>query len=242
MTTDTGLTLRERKKLRTRRALVEEALRLFTEQGFGETTLDELVDAVDVSQRTFFRNFSSKEDVALAPEKELWTTYLAELERRPPGASTLADYQDTLFAAIGQMTEGWERRFLASRALCDRTPALVAHSLRHCSEITERALAVVAARRPAPDAAAALHDRLLLELMLAAWRWAIGQWAAAGEVPCADDTTCRAELRAHVRRAFGAIPGTARLACPEHSPEHGPERDPGHGEAPRTASGGPEPR
>lgn len=120
--TETGLTLRERKKLRTRRALVEEALRLFSEQGFAETTLDELVDSVEVSQRTFFRNFTSKEDVALAPERELWAAYMADIESRPADGLALADFQEILFTAVAGMAEGWERRFVVSRALCDRTP------------------------------------------------------------------------------------------------------------------------
>ncbi|WP_253194925.1 TetR/AcrR family transcriptional regulator [Streptomyces sp. MP131-18] len=205
-----GLTLRERKKLRTRRALVEEALRLFTEQGFGETTLDELVDAVEISQRTFFRTFASKEDVALAPEKELWAAYVAGIEARPPGPgrSPLASYQETLFAAVREMAEGWERRFLCSRALCERTPALLAHSLRHCAEVTDRVLHITAERRPAAGGGRDQELRLLLllELMLAAWRWAVRQWAAAGQG--AD----REALYGHMREAFAAIPDAAALA------------------------------
>ncbi|MFH8295220.1 TetR/AcrR family transcriptional regulator [Streptomyces sp. NPDC018059] len=81
-----GLPLRERKKLRTRQALVDAALELFTERGFDGVTLDALCDAVEVSKRTFFRTFSSKEDVAMAPTQDLWAAFLEELVG-PAGAA-----------------------------------------------------------------------------------------------------------------------------------------------------------
>ncbi|MFJ7147030.1 TetR/AcrR family transcriptional regulator [Streptomyces sp. NPDC100445] len=202
------LPLRERKKLRTRQALVDTALELFTARDFATVTLDEIVDAVEVSKRTFFRVFTSKEDVALAPEKELWAAYLADIESRPLTAEhLLAAYEDALFAALEHMADGWERRFLASRSLADRTPALTAHSLRHCSEVSAGVVRITSDRL-AGGSPGRVEVRLLLDLMLGAWHCALEAWTAP-------DTAerDRAALVRHMRRAFSAIPAVAALAA-----------------------------
>ena len=69
-TTATGTTpgLRARKKARTRAAIRDHALRLFEEQGYAATTVDQIAAAADVSQSTFFRYFPTKEDTVLADD------------------------------------------------------------------------------------------------------------------------------------------------------------------------------
>lgn len=58
--------LRERKKKKTRDLLIEAANRLFLEKGYDRTTVDEIVEAAAISQRTFFRYFPTKEAVVFA--------------------------------------------------------------------------------------------------------------------------------------------------------------------------------
>ncbi|MCG8970571.1 MULTISPECIES: TetR/AcrR family transcriptional regulator [Streptomyces] len=202
------LPLRERKKLRTRQALVDTALELFTARDFAAVTLDEIVEAVEVSKRTFFRMFTSKEDVALAPEKELWAAYIEHIENRPAtGEHLFGAYKDALFAALEQMADGWEQRFLASRSLADRTPALTAHSLRHCSEVSADVVRIVADGL-AGQSPGRTELRLLLDLMLAAWHRALETWTSSNAV-----RQDRAALTRHMHKAFAAIPAVAVLAA-----------------------------
>jgi AcrR family transcriptional regulator len=63
--TPLALGLRERKKLKTKEAIQREALRLFQEQGYDETTIEQIAAAAEISPSTFFNYFPTKEDVVL---------------------------------------------------------------------------------------------------------------------------------------------------------------------------------
>ena len=57
--------LRERKKLKTKEAIQREALRLFQEQGYGETTIEQISAAAEISPSTFFNYFPTTEDLVI---------------------------------------------------------------------------------------------------------------------------------------------------------------------------------
>jgi AcrR family transcriptional regulator len=80
--------LRERKKARTRASLREHALRLFREQGYQATTVEQIAAAAEVSPSTFFRYFPTKEDVVLQDDMDV--RMIETLERQPAGLSPLA--------------------------------------------------------------------------------------------------------------------------------------------------------
>jgi AcrR family transcriptional regulator len=85
-----ALGLRERKKLRTRQAIAASALRLFAEHGYDETTIADITAAADVSPRTFFSYFPSKEDVVFAEVDDRLAQVREGLTRPRPGESPLA--------------------------------------------------------------------------------------------------------------------------------------------------------
>jgi AcrR family transcriptional regulator len=74
---------RDRKKTETRHALRQAAHRLFAEQGFAQTTIEDITDAADVSRRTFFRYYSSKEDLLQADIADLLPRMTDALLARP---------------------------------------------------------------------------------------------------------------------------------------------------------------
>jgi AcrR family transcriptional regulator len=81
---------RERKRTKTRLMIQAEALRLFAEKGYSETTVEEIADAAAISPRTFFRYFPAKEDVVIWDEYDPLVPDL--LQARPddePAAETL---------------------------------------------------------------------------------------------------------------------------------------------------------
>lgn len=66
------------------------ALRLFAEQGYDETTAQQVADAAGVSQRTFFRHFRDKEEVLFAADDHLMAAIRSGVDRVPADAAPLA--------------------------------------------------------------------------------------------------------------------------------------------------------
>jgi AcrR family transcriptional regulator len=79
--------LRERKKAKTRATIQQEALRLFRERGYENTTVEQIADAAEVSPSTFFRYFHTKEDVVLYDILD--PALIAAFRAQPAGLSPL---------------------------------------------------------------------------------------------------------------------------------------------------------
>ncbi|MEU6781219.1 helix-turn-helix domain-containing protein [Nonomuraea angiospora] len=90
---------RERKKVRTRRALLEAAVRLFSERGYEQTTVAEIAAAADVAPRTFFAYFASKEDVLFLQAEDRGQVMTEVVAGRKPG-EPLGDLLSRMFEAL----------------------------------------------------------------------------------------------------------------------------------------------
>ena len=84
--------LRERKKQRTRRALIDAAMALYRERGFGAVTVAEIARVADVSPRTFFSYFGSKDDVFLGRGDERLERLVQSIRER--------DHRQPILAAL----------------------------------------------------------------------------------------------------------------------------------------------
>ncbi|CNE81636.1 TetR family transcriptional regulator [Mycobacterium tuberculosis] len=141
---------RERKKQRTREALIDAAFTLFAEKGFDATTVEEIADAVDVSSRTFFRYFASKEDVALTFQEDQVRAVTAVLAARPADEPIMTALRRTV-VEIARACEAGElgfdpQRFECMLTLVKDSPALMAGSLEHAQRKQALLTDVVAQR------------------------------------------------------------------------------------------------
>jgi AcrR family transcriptional regulator len=89
--------LRERKKARTRQAISDVATRMFMERGFEAVTLAEIAGAADVSVKTIFNHFGSKEELFLDREAEILAAITLAIVDRPEGRS-ISEALGTLLA------------------------------------------------------------------------------------------------------------------------------------------------
>lgn len=137
---------RERKKRATRLALKAAAIDLVTERGYGNVTVEDIADAVDVSARTFFNYFASKEAAVIGDDPESVASLQSELLGLPHDLTAFGALRAVLLRRIEAMGEDielsgeghdvWLRRFSLVRSQPD---VLVAYT-KHL-DVLERAIA-----------------------------------------------------------------------------------------------------
>ncbi|MBW5482377.1 TetR/AcrR family transcriptional regulator [Streptomyces bambusae] len=143
--------LRERKKRRTRDALLRAALVLFVSQGYEQTTVDEITEAVDVSQRTFFRYFANKEEAAFAVQDLVEQHFVAALRARPAAEGPLLAMRNAVLCSWATVGEAIAEMvpvdlYMRTYQLIESTPALLAVHLRRSTELEEKIARLIAER------------------------------------------------------------------------------------------------
>lgn len=136
--------LRERKKAKTRRTIQEHALRLFAEQGYDATTIDQIADAAEISPSTFFRYFATKEDVVI--EDDYDPLLVRAFVNQPAELAPVPAVRKAMREAFAEIYQDDQGQLLQRTKLSLSTPAVRARLMT--SQInTANALAVAAAER-----------------------------------------------------------------------------------------------
>jgi AcrR family transcriptional regulator len=145
--------LRERKKARTRASLREHALRLFREQGYQATTVEQIAAAAEVSPSTFFRYFPTKEDLVLQDDMD--TRMVEALRRQPADLGPVAAARAASREAFASYTEADLDLMQQNIELSLTVPEVRARALDELARTTAVMADALAERsgRPADDLA-----------------------------------------------------------------------------------------
>ena len=107
--------LRERKKQKTRDTISKVALQLFADRGYEQTTIAEIADAAEVSPRTIFAYFPSKEDILFCDLPDAHERLARALRGRPEGVTALDVLREFIVASLDpDRTQLLRKRVLAS--------------------------------------------------------------------------------------------------------------------------------
>jgi len=182
--------LRSRKRRETRARISAAALALFLEKGFEAATVEEIAAAADVSKRSFFDYFPSKEEVIAAWQDEFGQALADAVAARPAGEPMARTVEESLVATIiAHITP----RSMAIAQLIRATPALRAREQLKYVRLEQRLCEALVARCQQEER---LKARLLAMI-------AIGGMRVAGEVW--NETGRTGALEAFAREVFGRI-------------------------------------
>ncbi len=189
--------LRARKRAQTREEIIDAALTLFETKGFDGATIDDVAAAADVSPRTVFRYFATKEDLVFFGQDEENRRIVSMLKPVPRGNDAIGAIMAvtrTILLGSGPTSE----QLVRSRRLVRATPSLRAYEgqlRREIERIVAAALVPARATR-----AQTLRGRMMAAVYVAALDAAMSSWMDAG----AKGTPVREldEVESVVDRAF----------------------------------------
>lgn len=172
-----GPGLRERKKKERRRAIEAAALDLFARYGFDATTTEQIAAAADISPRTFFSYFPTKEDVVLADYAQRLERILTELAARPDGERPWEALRASLLV-VATDYEAEREQLMLRFSIMAQCPSVFARNLA-LQAGWESTLATAMARRMGADSDD-VTPGLMAAAALAAMRSSIRHWLLTG--------------------------------------------------------------
>lgn len=170
--------LRERKKEATRDALVRSALLQFDERGFDHVTVDDIADACDVSPRTFFRYFGSKEDV-LFSDSDVHCDRIIELLHDRNGNAPLIDALRDAVVAVADDYQDQRDLVVLRHRILEETPSLQSRVTERSHSWEGRILDEVRPKKKT-DVGDELRLRITVAAATTALRVATEVWIARG--------------------------------------------------------------
>lgn len=178
MTSESEAGLRERKKQRVREEIIAAAFEHFAKDGFDATTIDDIVRDVDISRRTFFRYFETKEDVVTAWFEKSRAGLREALEARPLDESPVESLR-WAFTYVAGAYEADRAEVLLVERLVATTASLRGRKQQRIAE-QARLLSEVFAERLGMDPDRDLAPRLIGKVAMAAANAAFETWVAGG--------------------------------------------------------------
>jgi AcrR family transcriptional regulator len=177
--------LRERKKLATRRSLRRVAMDLVAERGFVHVTVEDIAEAADVSPRTFFNYFPSKEAALFGADPERTEALRARLAQESPGSSVMEALRLIMIDQARALTDDlndlggdpaeWLRRMKASHV----DPHLRAARAAHMSMV-ECVVAQGLAERLGTDSERDPYPMVLASAAMGVLRATFSFWGSSG--------------------------------------------------------------
>ncbi|MCV9944524.1 MULTISPECIES: TetR family transcriptional regulator [Rhizobium] len=163
---------RERKRRQTRERIEQAAMALFLQRGFDATTIEDITEAADVSKRSFFDYFPSKEEVVFAWQDAFADRLMAAIAARPADESSVTAVEAAITATV---IAAVDEPGLALGDLIHRTPALKARDQLKYAKL-EQKLAEALLLRKGGDPLERPRMRVLAATVIGALRVGAELW------------------------------------------------------------------
>jgi AcrR family transcriptional regulator len=167
--------LRERKKVATRQALGEAAIRLAVERGLDNVLVEDIADAAGVSARTFNNYFASKYEAICALQQARALRIGDELRARPPGEPLWESVTQAVLSQFGPADRAPDKDWIARVRLVVTTPALVGEYLK-VQGVGQYHLAGAIAERIGTSVETDMFPRIMAAAVSAAMQAAVERW------------------------------------------------------------------